>query len=86
MSTTRKLLFWIPKYGETKKGAHQYETAFHDDLDLAVEDFADYYHDNMDGWESQWPLTVCVANENGDLLGIFKVEREYQTVFSARKL
>jgi len=57
-----------------------------DDLDYVVQDCAEYYHGECDGWESHWPLEIIVWDTNGIFLGLFFVEREYDPVFSATEI
>jgi hypothetical protein len=86
MKKTR--LFWIEKDGSTIKDAYKYEVdqfGDKDDLEWAAERFAEYYYDNYDGWESSWPITFSVANENGDLLGKIVVRIEPEPHFYGTK-
>jgi hypothetical protein len=58
-------------------------TRYHD---WVVEDCAEDYHHNHDGYESRWPLKFTLyATEDGPALGVFDVEREYEPTFSARE-
>lgn len=87
MKTT--LLFWQTDCSETVDDGHplevdQFETS--DDLEWAAEQYAEYYHDNRDGWESTWPLTFHVAKVDGTLLGSVEVEREIRAHFVSSKV
>jgi len=48
----------------------------------AAEAYADYAHDNRDGWESSWPLVFRVRCPDGTTCD-FEVDREYAPEFSA---
>lgn len=56
-----------------------------DDLDSCIETCAEYYHDNCDGWEDQWPLLFMLWIED-QYLGTFEIERDFEPVFSANKV
>lgn len=49
----------------------------------AAEAYADYCHDNRDGYECTWPLKFRVRSEDGSVQD-FEVERDFVTEFSAR--
>lgn len=67
--------------------AYEVKTAADDDsADWIAEDAADDYHSNHDGWESHWPLTFRIWNDQGTLLGDYSVERDYDPVFHASKI
>ena len=71
---------WAPVYGETVDDHGDFNSVY-DDLEYVAEDFADYYHDNCDGWECSWPITFHIADENGKLLGVVEVDRETRPSF-----
>lgn len=48
----------------------------------AAEIYADWAHDNRDGWECTWPLKFRVRSEDGSLHD-FEVDREQVMEFSA---
>jgi hypothetical protein len=48
----------------------------------AAEAYADYVHDNCDGYESSWPLTFRVRDVNGAIAD-FEVDREHVVEFHA---
>lgn len=50
------------------------------EIRTAIEDCASDYHENHDGWESTWPLTITLY-VNGKNVGEEKVNREYDPVF-----
>jgi len=52
------------------------------------EEIAEYYHAECDGWEnSDWPLTfVLYDTEDGPEIGRYKVELEYDPVFTATEV
>ena len=52
----------------------------------AAEDAADDYHSNHDGWDGAWPIVLMLLTEDGSEIGRFDIEREFDPVFSARKL
>jgi hypothetical protein len=79
-----KRLFWIEDYSGTIEDADLHEVKQFgdaDDLQWAAEQYAEYYHDNRDGWEASWPLVFSVADENGKFLGKVSVERESRPEF-----
>ena len=48
----------------------------------AAEAYADYAHDNRDGYESSWPLVFRVRCPDGTTCD-FEVDRDFVTEFSA---
>lgn len=54
-----------------------------DDVDEAAEEYAEYFHNNRDGWENTWPLEFVV--HDGTNYFVVEVEREYDPTFSAYK-
>jgi hypothetical protein len=54
------------------------------DSEAAAELYAEYVHDNCDGYESTWPLKFRVRKPDGTTED-FEVEREYDPTFTARK-
>jgi len=51
--------------------------------DVVVEEAAEDYHDNHDGYEDSWPIDFFLFDLNGTLLESFTVEREASPVFNA---
>jgi len=51
-----------------------------------AEDAAQDYFDNHDGWESTWPLTFIILDENLNELGQFVIEMEAVPQFWATKV
>lgn len=82
----RTLKFFRPDYGETIEDAyeHTFKTAFPDDIQFLAQEYAEFYHNNRDGWEAHWPMVFVVADENDSILGTYEVERDSMPVFSAR--
>ena len=75
---------------------HDPNVAFHDAyefesdhdtefMDWVVEDCANDYHSEHDGWESSWPITFRIWTESGEVLGDYLVERDYDPVFRAHR-
>ncbi|MBI6529027.1 hypothetical protein JEP40_07860 [Proteus vulgaris] len=56
-----------------------------DDFEFCIEECAEYYHDDCDGWEDKWPLLFMLWIDD-QYLGTFEVEREFDPVFSANKV
>ena len=56
------------------------------DLEYVVEEIAEYYHGNQDGWEDKWPIEIILYTENKDYLGIFTVELEFDPTFHANRI
>lgn len=68
------------------KKAYQFETEWDlDDLEFVIEECADDFHHNHDGWEHHWPLEFKLWDHTGKELGDFLVEREMTPVFAAYK-
>ncbi|WGL99114.1 hypothetical protein QE177_04330 [Arsenophonus sp. aPb] len=53
--------------------------------DLIATQCAEDYHNNHDGWESDWPLVIRIF-ANNEIIGDFKVEMEFWPSFPAKKL
>jgi hypothetical protein len=69
-------------YPRAQRGVvHVEHTMLHDASD-AAEAYADYAHNNRDGYESSWPLTFRVRDASGAIAD-FEVRREYLPEFSA---
>ena len=79
-----KLKFWRPDYSETIDDAYEFEVNFSDDLEFSAEEYAEYYHDNRDGWEDSWPILFSVGSLDGKFLGNVSVDREHRAAFSGR--
>lgn len=54
--------------------------------DWIAEDAANDYHSEHDGWESHWPLTFRIWDDQGKLLGDYNVDRDYDPVFHASEV
>lgn len=71
--------------GEYPKGqrgvVHVPDSVLYDDGD-AAEAYADYVHDQREGYECTWPLTFRVRSADGSTAD-FEVDREYVTEFHA---
>jgi hypothetical protein len=50
-----------------------------------AQDAANDYYQKHDGWEAIWPCGFYIFDTEGNLLGVFTVEREYDPVFSVIK-
>lgn len=55
-------------------------------LEDAAETAASDYHHHHNGWESSWPLTFIIFDENRNELGRWMVEREARPVFCAERI
>ena len=75
---------------------HDPNVAFHDAyefesdhdtefMDWVVEDCANDFHNNHDGWESRWPITFRIWTESNEVLGDYLVERDHEPVFRAHR-
>ena len=61
--------------------AFEFETNFDKStLGWIVEEVAEDYNRDHDGWEASWPLTFTLFI-NGRSLGSFKVDREFEPTF-----
>lgn len=58
-----------------------------DDIDQSwiAEECADDFHSNHDGWESTWPMKFKLWDPQGNVVGVFEVDREYTPTFHAWK-
>jgi len=71
------------EYPRDQRGVvHVADTVLLDASD-AAEAYADYVHDNRDGWECTWPLMFRVRSSDGSTAD-FEVDREYVAEFSVR--
>lgn len=84
---TRILKFYRPDYGEGIEDADPFEfnTLSPNDLEYAAEKYAEYYHAHRDGWEASWPIEFHIADEQGNFLGVYVVDRRSEPVFEASK-
>lgn len=57
------------------------DTVLHDASD-AAEVYADFVHDQRDGYECTWPLVFRVCSADGTIAD-FEVDRDYVTTFKA---
>lgn len=72
------------KYDYTTDG--HYDTESYHDCEMIIEQIAEVYHNDYDGWESRWPIEFKLYDSDDKNLGTFRVERESQPVFSATYL
>jgi hypothetical protein len=87
--SAKKLHFWIEDDDETfddSKAIEVDQLGLSDDVQWAAEQFAEWYHDNRDGWEACWPIIFSVGDESGKLLGKVEVDRELRSHFVGRTL
>ncbi|HCH7937383.1 MULTISPECIES: hypothetical protein [Providencia] len=56
-----------------------------DDHECCIEECAEYYHHDCDGWENQWPLLFMLWIDD-KYLGMFEIDYEYNPAFSAKKV
>lgn len=54
------------------------------EYELMVQDAAEDYWSNHDGWESHWPLNIELFVD-GNSVGVFEVVMETEPTFSASK-
>lgn len=50
-----------------------------------VEDCAEDFYHNRDGWDSSWPVDITVYI-NRESIGTFEVECDFEPTFSATKI
>lgn len=63
-----------------------YDLTHDQDQEALVDDCAEDYHKNHDGWEDTWPLKFSIAEtEDGPIIATFNVERDYTPMFCAYK-
>jgi hypothetical protein len=69
---------------EFDKWAFDLETIWDkENLPGVAEDAADDFHSNHDGWENSWPCEFYIFDVDGNLLGVYVVERESSPIFIA---
>jgi hypothetical protein len=51
-----------------------------DELDYIAQEAAKDFHENHDGWEAQWPISLTLTAD-GEEKGTFDVELELEPVF-----
>ena len=81
----RQLKYFIDGSG-TVDDAFSFDVSSEDNVHRIVEDMADDYHTNHDGWEANWPLTFVILDEGNHELGRYLVDRETIPSFLARRL
>lgn len=54
-----------------------------EDGDLLAKTAAEDFHNHHDGWESSWPITFEIFGSDGDLIGVYSVERQAVPEFTA---
>jgi hypothetical protein len=69
------LYFWQEGYHDNYLEGFEFK-GDPEDLVFSAEEFSEIYHNEHDGWESGWPITWAISDENGTLLGRVIVERE----------
>lgn len=52
-----------------------------EDIEDAAEQYAEYFHNNRDGWENSWPIEFVV--HDGRAFHLVSVDRDYDPTFSA---
>jgi hypothetical protein len=56
------------------------------DLEFLAEEAAADFHNEHDGWESGWALTITLYDgKEGPAIATFTVEREYEPSFMAQR-
>jgi hypothetical protein len=85
MKEKAKLHFWRPDYSETFDDADVFEVFDPSDLELCAEEYAEFYHNERDGWEARWPIEFHIAKPDGTFLGVVEVDREARPHFCGRK-
>ena len=74
--------------------AHRFRLDLPQDLDVhdsadrvgLVEECADDWHSNHDGWEAKWPrMFVLYESKEGPALERFEVDREANPIFSVSR-
>lgn len=64
----------------------EYEVDWSAPLSDAVEEMAEDYYSNHDGWETKWPVAFYVWDRNKKFLGSFTVECEFNPLFRATEI
>ena len=93
MAADRKTTFW---YGRVDSGhTYRYELTVSGSYDLTdesdqetlIEEAADDYHSNRDGWEASWPCAFALAaTKDGPEMARFEVDRETRPEFHAMRI
>ncbi len=72
----------LSPYPKAERGVVFVPSILLHDAGDAAEAYADYAHDNRDGYESTWPLVFRVRCPDGSVQD-FEVDREYVAEFSS---
>ena len=72
----------LGKYPRGQRGVVHVPNSLLHDAAHAAEAYADYVHDQRDGYECTWPLTFRVRDSDGTTTD-FEVDRQYVTEFRA---
>ncbi len=82
MRTTYR--YAIHDHGETFATGSEFDSALDvDDGRLLAERAAEHHHENGNGWESYYPLTIEIFTMDGVSRGVFDVDREAVPYFFA---
>ena len=79
-----KAYFWREGYQGSFDEGYEFEVNDFSDLEYRAEKFSQHYFCNLDGWESSWPITWNISDEDGILRGRVKVEMEMDPSFYGR--
>lgn len=56
------------------------------DREFLAQLVAEDYHDEHDGWEDSWPVTLTIWLTDRTPIGKFVVDREYEPVFYVSRI
>lgn len=78
--------YYIPDQGETEADATDIGdgNGMYGHDSFTAEEAAEYEHDNRDGWEALWPLTIALVDDDGKT-STWAVDRETVPSFNATK-
>lgn len=78
--------YFLPDSRETIEDAEEFDPKFPIGKFYSIQDFAEdvaeEYHNNRDGWEAIWPVTIAIILDNSEVQ-YFIVERDYDPIFRA---
>lgn len=87
MSNTYR--YGIVEYDHGVDDGYKVETSWHLDdeaLGYIAEDAAEDFYNNCDGWESEWPLTFIIWDNDGKEMGRYRVVIESAPLFTASEI
>ena len=79
----KAMKYYAPEH-ETTEDAREFKSAEYEHCSTVAEDAAEDFFYRHSGWESSWPLTIALVDEDGE--SRWEVERHMRPEFDARRL